>query len=157
MRHRNKTAAQADRRRAQTVQTIVSDGTLAAADREPPHHPAQNRAVAAFDILALSCGRVANDLKDVSPFLRHRREILEPGREDAEQLRALVLNLWNGTPCNLGALLLGADAHHTRIALECMVSYSNIGASYPHFPNLVRDIIDAQDVRTRCAAAKTKK
>ena len=47
---------------AQTVQTLVSDGTLAAADREPPHHPAQNRAVAAFDILALSCGMVAIDL-----------------------------------------------------------------------------------------------
>ena len=124
---------------AQTVQTLVSDGTLAAADREPPHHPAQNRAVAAFDILALSCGLVANDLKDVSPFLRYRREILEPGREDAEQLRALVLNLWNGTPCNLGALLLGADAHHTRIALECVVGYSNHGEQDQHFTALAAE------------------
>lgn len=123
---------------AQTVQTIVSDGTLAAADREPPHHPAQNRAVAAFDILALSCGLVANDLKDVSPFLRYRREILGES-ETATTLRALVLCMRKGAPCNLGALLRGADAHHTRVALECVVGYSNHGEQDQHFTALAAE------------------
>ena len=126
---------------AQHVQALIDDGTMADAftrgDSEATH-----TVVTAFDVLALNAGQLANDDKDVSPFLRYRREVLAEGNT-AHQLRALVLNLWGGRQAlNLGALFMGSDDYHTRIALEMIAGYTRIGERDPQFMALAAEIRD---------------
>ena len=123
---------------AANVQSLADDGTLAEVFRENDA-TTTHKAVTAFDVLALQANLVANDLKDVSPFLRYRREILGES-ETAADLRALALCLYNGRPCNLSRLFWNADPHHTRIALECLTSYTSHGERDAHFMSLAAEI-----------------
>ena len=123
---------------AQNVQALVDDGRLAEAFRAT-NIEATHKAVTTIDVLNLATGLVSNDIKEVSPFLRYRREILGES-ETAAALRALVLCLWNGSPCNLSRLFWTADLHHTRLALECIASYTTHGERDAHFMSLAAEI-----------------
>jgi hypothetical protein len=125
---------------AANLQSLLDDGTLAAAfnKAETDAHSTQ-LAVTAFDVLAEQNAQLLASQKAVSPFLRYRSEILAEG-ETPRRLRALVLNLWNGADANLSALFMNADEHHTRLALECIVSYSANGENDRHFMDLAVDV-----------------
>ena len=128
---------------AQNIQALINDGTLADALTRSNSH-ANHLVVTAFDVLSLSAGMVMNDVKDVSPFLRYRREALA---DDAtgRQLRALVLNLWGGRQgLNLSTLFMDADEHHTRIALEMIAGYTRLGENDPQFMALAAEIRDLE-------------
>ena len=128
---------------AQTIQTLIDDGTLANALNRADSH-ALNQVVTAFDLLSLSTGRVINEIKNVSPFLRYRRETLAD-EAMGSLLRALVLNLWNGRPgLSLGELFSNADEHHTRIALEMIAGYTRLGEKDPQFLALAAEICDLE-------------
>jgi len=125
---------------AQHLQELLKAGTLDAAfTGNDPDKTAT--AVAAFDRLQECATRLASEQKNVSPFLRYRREIMGQ-YETAQRLRALVLNLWGGRPANLSQLFMNADALHTRIALECIASYTTHGENDSQFMSLATEIID---------------
>lgn len=122
------------------VQNQLDNGTLTAAWGEGK--PDQiNAAVTAFDRLQEAVTALGNEEKIVTPFLRYRQEILGH-YETAERLRSLVLNLWAGQPVNLSLLFMGADERHTRIALECIVSYTQHGENDSHFMGLASEIAE---------------
>lgn len=123
---------------AQKVQMLIDDGILPEAFNKNRHGEA-HECVAAFNLLAESAAVVADEHKDVSPFLRYRTEILG-NCDTAAAMRGLVLNLWGAGPCNLGFLFMNADPHHTRIALECIAAYTQRGENDPHFMKLADDI-----------------
>ena len=128
---------------AQNIQALIDDGTMADAftrgDRDATH-----QVVTAFDVLSLNVGLVANDIKDVSPFLRYRREALADG-DTARHLRDLVLNLWGGRQgLNLSAIFMGADDYHTRIALEMIAGYTRLGENDQQFMALAAEIRDME-------------
>ena len=62
--------------------------------------------------------------------------------ETAGRLRALVLNLYGGAEANLSLLFWHADERHTRIALECIVSYSQYGENDTFFMSLAQEIVE---------------
>lgn len=128
---------------AQHVQKLVDDGTLAEAFGKNKGGEA-HECVTAFNLLGEAAAAVGEEYKEVSPFLRYRKEIMGFGNTPLA-LRALVLNLWGGRPFNLGLLFMNADPHHTRIALECIASYTHLGENDRHFMNLASEIRDAQD------------
>lgn len=132
------------------VQNLLDNGTLTNAWGEGKPDDI-NTAVAAFDRLQESATALANEEKSVTPFLRYRQEILGH-YETAGRLRALVLNLWGGQPVNLGLLFMNADERHTRIALECIVSYATHGENDSHFMGLAAEIIEALPQREEVAA-----
>ncbi len=119
------------------VQTIINDGTLASAFKSHPEH--MQEAVGCFDLLEEAVAVVTDAHKDVSPFLRYRKEILGQ-YEMSKKLRELVLSLWGNQPCRLGSLFHEADQHHTKIALECVASYSLQGERDSHFMDLAAEI-----------------
>lgn len=120
------------------IQNLLDNGTLANAWGEGK--PDQlNAAVTAFDHLDETAKALASEEKIVTPFLRYRAEILGKN-ETAARLRALVMNLWGGRPANLSRLFMGAGDHHTRIALECIVSYTQHGENDTHFMGLASEI-----------------
>lgn len=124
------------------IQNLLDNGTLTDAWGEGK--PDQiNVAVTAFDRLNESAKALASEEKIVTPFLRYRAEILGH-YETAARLRALVMNLWGGRPVNLGWLFMGADEHHTRIALECIASYAHHGENDSHFMGLAAEIAEMQ-------------
>lgn len=123
---------------AQQVQQLVDNGTLAEAFNKNRKGEA-HECVTAFNLLAESVAIVADEHKEVSPFLRYRQEILG-NYGTAAALRSLTMNLWGGSPCRLGALFMNADPHHTRIALECIAAYTQRGENDPHFMKLADDI-----------------
>lgn len=125
---------------AQHVQSLLDNGTLTNAWGEGKPDDI-NTAVAAFDRLQESATALAIEQKQVTPFLRYRQEIFGH-YETAERLRALVLNLWGGQPVNLGVLFMGADERHTRIALECIVSYTALGENDSHFMGLASELME---------------
>ena len=128
---------------AQNIQGLINDGTLADAFTRADGH-ALNQVVTAFDVLSLSAGMVINDIKDVSPFLRYRRDVLADGNT-ARHLRALVLNLWSGrTVVNLYTLFNNADEYQTRIALEMVAGYTRLGENDPQFMALAAEIRDME-------------
>ena len=128
---------------AQTIQGLINDGTLADALNRS-NSDANHMVVTAFDGLLLSAGQVMNDIKDVSPFLRYRREVLADD-SIGFLLRALVLNLWNGRPgISLGELFSNADEYHTRIALEMIAGYSRQGEHDRQFMALAAEIRDME-------------
>lgn len=84
---------------------------------------------------------VREELKEVSPFIRYRKEVLDERNFVAMLLRRLVLNLWNGMEgLNLSRLFWDADPLHRRIALEMIASYSHRGENDPAFMALAGDI-----------------
>lgn len=136
---------------AQHIQSLLDNGTLAAAfgDGNADHAAT---AIAGFDRLQESASRLAGEQKHVSPFLRYRREILGPS-ETAGRLRALVLNLWGGRPVNLSKLFWDADEMNTRIALECIASYTKHGENDSQFMSMAAEIIDNEQVAEEEQAA----
>lgn len=127
---------------AAAVQTLLDDGTLAAAlGKSDPD--ATQRAVAAFDIMSDNVGRVLGEYKEVSPFLRYRQEFFSQ-YDTARRLRALVLNLWGGRPVNLSELFQHADERHTRIALDCIASYTRFGENDTFFMTLAAEIVEME-------------
>ena len=128
---------------AQNVQGLINDGTLEDAIARSNSN-AKHLVVTAFDALSLSAGMVINDIKDVSPFLRYRREVLADD-SIGTLLRALVLNLWNGQQgISLGELFSNADDYHTRIALEMITGYTRLGENDPQFMALAAEIRDLE-------------
>lgn len=82
-----------------------------------------------------------DEIKEVSPFLRYRKEVLDDYNTTAKALRRLVLNLWNGMEgLNLSRLFWTADPLHRRVALEMIASYSQRGEKDPAFMALAGDI-----------------
>lgn len=135
---------------AQTIQNLLADGSLSAAfgDAGPEH---THVVITAFDRLQECTAALANEQKQVSPFLRYRQEILGH-YETAQRLRALVLNLWGGKPANLSLLFMNADERHTRIALELIASYSHYGENDSHFMGLAAEIIETLEESDEVAA-----
>lgn len=138
----DKTALRALVEAARTIQNLMDDGTITAAfnagNEEQVH-----TTVSAFDNLTNCAARVTAQDKIASPFVRYRREILGQ-YQTAQRLRALVLNLWGGQPANLSQLFMGADEHHTRIALECIAHYSQYGENDTFFMSLSSEILETQ-------------
>lgn len=128
---------------ALNIQNMLDNGTLISALGDGKADDI-NTAVAAFDRLKESAEALANEEKKiVTPFLRYRQEILG-NYETAKRLRALVMNLWGGRPANIGLLFQGADERHTRIALECIVSYATHGENDSQFMGLASEIFDME-------------
>jgi hypothetical protein len=125
---------------ARNIQNLMNDGTITAAfDTGNDEHI--HTTVSAFDNLTNCAARVSAQDKTASPFVRYRREILGH-YETAGRLRALVLNLWGGAECNLSQLFSHADELHTRIALECIASYSQYGENDTFFMTLATEIME---------------
>lgn len=121
---------------------LLNNGTLAQACG-PEEADQMTRSVAAFDLLEGATDGVSGEMKEASPFLRFRREILSEAPVQGG-LQDLVLAL-NGTPfheVNYGHLLT-SDAYRARIALDCVAAYSCSGGNDPHFRALVTDISNA--------------
>lgn len=127
---------------ARNLQGLMDAGTIGAAFTNGT--PDQiNDTISALDNLAACATRISDADTVTSPFLRYRREIL--GNYDtAKRLRAMTMNLWGGQPANLSQLFMGADEHHTRIALECIVSYTQYGENDTFFMTLASEIMDQQ-------------
>lgn len=128
---------------AQAIQSLMDAGTIGDAFNEGK--PDQiNAAIAAFDRLNECTGAMLCEQKPVSPFLRYRQEIMGQ-YETAKKLRDLVMNLFNGKQGLRLSLLFGfADDHHTRIALECIVSYTQNGENDRHFMALAAEIVGSE-------------
>lgn len=125
---------------AQHIQNLMENGTLAAAFSDGNQDQTAT-AITGFDRLQEAATRLAGEQKAVTPFLRYRREILADNNT-AAHLRDLVLNLWGGRPANLSLLFMGADEHHTRVALECIASYSTHGENDSQFMMLSSEIAE---------------
>ena len=125
---------------AESLQAGLDDGTLGAAFNGGGE-AVVDRAVAALDGLKDAAGELGKEFRLTSPFIRHRQEILRPG-DSARNLRALVMNLYNGRPVNLSALFLNAESAHVRIALECIVSYTEYGENDTFFMSLASEVCD---------------
>ncbi len=134
---------------AQQVQRLIDDGILPEAFNKNRNGEAHD-CVAAFNLLAESAATVADERKDISPFLRYRREILA-ATPIGDHLRELVMNLAGGHSVDLFALFTVADKAHIRIALECIAHAAN----HPQLDASVlelRDILLANDNAQRRAA-----
>lgn len=91
-----------------------------------------------------------------SPFLRYRVEILGM-YGTAYRLQALVLHLFNsGHSMRLSDLLINADEHHRRIALELIASYASHGENDPQFMALAAEIFDRRKAADREAEAEAQ-
>lgn len=122
---------------AHKVQQLIDDGTLAEAFGRNKNGEAHD-CIAAFNLLAETSAAVADERKDISPFLRYRREILAD-TPTGEHLRELVMNLAGGTSVDLFALFTVADQSHTRIALECIAHAAN-------HPQLDASVLELRDL-----------
>lgn len=127
---------------AQNVQSLLNDGTLAAAFGDRPEGNSPVLAATAFDVLAEQVAAIGEDQKEVSPFLRYRKEIMG-NTQTAERLRGLLLNLYGlRSDRNLNVLFTNADEHHKRIALELIASYAHHGDNDPQFIALAGEVRD---------------
>lgn len=131
---------------AQKVQQLIDNGTLAEAFGRNKNGEA-HESVVAFNLLAESAATVADEHKDISPFLRYRREILAD-TPSGEHLRELVVNLAGGHSVDLFALFTVADSQQIRIALECIAH----AARKPQNAVELRDIILANEEQERRTA-----
>lgn len=122
---------------ANQVQQLIDNGTLAEAFGRNKNGEAHD-CIAAFNVLAETSATVADERKDISPFLRYRREILADTAAGFH-LRELVMNLAGGHSVDLFALFTVADAPHIRIALELIAHTAN-------HPNLDGTVLDLRDV-----------
>lgn len=125
---------------ARNIQNLMNDGTITAAF-DTGNDEQIHTTVSAFDNLTNCAARVSEQDKTASPFVRYRREILGH-YETAGRLRALVLNLYGGAECNLSHLFWHADEHHTRIALECIASYTQYGENDTFFMSLASELME---------------
>lgn len=123
---------------ASNIQSLLDDGTLGAAFTNGDDK-AVDRSVTALDELKDAAVDFAGEFRHTSPFLRYRREILGD-YETAVRLRAMVMNLWGGRPANLSLLFHHADEQHTRIALECIASFTQYGENDTFFMTLASEI-----------------
>lgn len=135
---------------AQNVQSLLNDGTLAAAFGDRPEGNSPVLAATAFDVLAEQVAAIGEDQKEVSPFLRYRKEIMG-NNPTAERLRDLLLNLYGdwlglGKNLNLNTLFIDADEHHKRIALELIASYAHHGKNDPQFIALAGEVCDFERI-----------
>lgn len=139
---------------AHNMQNQMNNGSIPAAfgDGTPDQ---VNDTISAFDNLAACAKRVELADKQISPFLRYRREILG-NYTTAAHLQALVLNLWGGYPSNLLMLFQVADEHHTRIALELITSYTNYGENDSQFMSLGMELFEAKQAAEEAAAEQTE-
>lgn len=131
------------------VQKLIDEGTLAEAFNRNKNGEA-HECIAAFNLLQESSATVADERKDISPFLRYRREILA-ATPIGDHLRELVMNLAGGHSVDLFALFTVADPAHTRIALECIAHAAN----HPQLDASIlelRDLLLANDDAQRRAA-----
>lgn len=119
--------------------SLLQDGTLADAFVSSDPH-ATHCSVVAFDVLEYHRNALLAERNTVSPFLRYRREILGQ-YPTAVHLRCLVMNLFIGSAANLNLLFSGADALHTRIALECIASVAGHHMNDRHFMDLAAEIL----------------
>jgi len=127
---------------AQAVQSLVDDETLSKAYVHSDED-AQAQSVAALDKLAECAAGAMAEHKDVSPFIRYRKEALDKTNPTAKGLRRLVLNLYaSHTGVCLFDYFMNADQLYTRIALEMIASFSQRDAKDSAFLILARDIWD---------------
>lgn len=133
---------------AENIQALLNDGTIGNAFGKVDGHPETeiDKAVAAFDALQEGVTGINGEIRITSPFLRYRPEFFGH-YETAGRLRALVMNLWGGRPVNLSALFHHADEHHTRIALECIVHFTQYGENDTFFMSLASEIDELPAVR----------
>lgn len=135
---------------ANHLQKLMNDGIVGNAFcGEGPEHV--HETVTAFDRLNAASTELAAESKIASPFVRYRREILGQ-YETAGRLRALVLNLYGGAEVNLSHLFWHADEQHTRIALECIVSYTQYGENDTFFMTLASEIMEKLAADTEAIA-----
>lgn len=136
------------------LQSLMNDGTLTAAWGEG--EPEQiNAAVTAFDTLTNVAALAAAEQKTASPFLRYRREIMADTPSGA-RLRLLVLNLYTeAAAVSLRRIFEYSDPFGIRIALECIVSFSEHGDRDSQFMGLAMEIVEFigdEDYRREVAA-----
>lgn len=129
---------------AQAVQSLVDDETLSKAYVHSDEE-AQAQAVAVLDKLAECTAAALAEHKDVSPFIRYRKEVLDEFNLTAKSLRRLVLNMCDGKPdIDLCEYFLNADPLYNRIALEMIANYSQRVDKGNEFMPLLADQIKAR-------------
>jgi len=134
------------------LQGLVADGHLAAGQDAD----SVNLAVTAFDALAVATAAVQSDQKAASPFLRYRREIMADTLAGAH-LRLLILNLYSeAMAINLRCVFEHSDDHNTRVALECISSFTTNGDRDSQFMGLAMEIAWAEE-RRQAEDQKAKK
>lgn len=127
---------------AHNIQSLLDDGTLTAAWGEGKPDDI-NAAVAAFDTIASRAARIVAEDKAASPFLRYRNEIMTDTAAGIH-LRRLVLNLYSeATPVSLRRIFTYCDAHHIRVALDCINHFANHGDRDSQFMTLAMEIAEA--------------
>lgn len=133
---------------AENIQALLNDGTLGNAFGKIDNNSEEDtmRAVAGFDALQDGVAGINSEIRVTSPFLRYRNEILGD-YETAARLRAMVMNLWGGRHANLSLLFHHADEHHTRLALECIVHFTQYGENDTFFMSLASEIDELPAVR----------
>lgn len=124
---------------ANAIQARLDDGTIGRAFGDGGEDDAHS-AVCAFDNLKSAATLVAGEDKIASPFLRYRREILAD-TPAGKRLRMLTLNLYaEASPVSLRRVFTYCDEHHIRIALDCIVHFTNHGDRDSHFMGLAMEI-----------------
>lgn len=110
---------------AQAVQSLVDDETLSKAYVHSDED-AQAQSVAALDKLAECTAGALAEHKDVSPFIRYRKEAMDETNLSAMSLRHMVRNLFGGgkTGVDLFEYFMNANPLYRRIALEMITSAS---------------------------------
>ena len=133
---------------AANIQALLNSGALGNAFGKVDSSSERDTeiSVAAFDALQEAVSAINDEIRITSPFLRYRTEFFGH-YETAGRLRALVMNLWGGRPANLSALFHHADEHHTRIALECIVHFTQYGENDTFFMSLAAEIDELPAVR----------
>lgn len=128
---------------AANVQTLMDDGTLAAAfeARDPD---CTNQAVTAFDALNTARAIVAEEIKAASPFLRYRREIMADTPAGAA-LRAMVLSLYGRVAFPIRDVFEHFGEHDCRVALECLTSFAANGDRDSQFMSLGLELAQGDD------------
>lgn len=127
---------------AQVVQSLVDDETLSKAYVHSDED-AQAQAVTALDKLAECAASAMAEHKDVSPFIRYRKEVLDETNLTAKGLRSLVLNMYHShTGICMFDYFMNADPLYTRIALDMIASFSQRGDNDHAFHVLAGEILE---------------
>lgn len=128
---------------AANVQTLMDDGTLAAAfeARDPD---CTNLAVTAFDALNTARANAAEEIKAASPFLRYRREIMA-ATPAGMALRYLVMSMYGNSNVPIRGLFEHFGEHDIRVALECLTSFAANGDRDSQFMSLGLELAQSDD------------
>ncbi|UCV02329.1 hypothetical protein [Dechloromonas denitrificans] len=128
---------------AQAIQQLIDDGTMTAAFVDAFSTPNQtNTVIAAFDRLQECTKALAGEHKQVSPFLRYRREIMDSTPAGA-YLQRFVLSLYSGHPVPLRPMIERFGDHEMRIFLECIAHFLNHGDRDSQFMTIAMEIAEA--------------